>query len=222
MMEELSQFMPNVKTVLIDERDRFLATKIFTSKGEKIIAVVGAGHVNGIVTWLNDLHAKKVSEDLSDINTVQPKSLLSQAIPFILPVIIVGIIVFRFFFSGVEVGLTTLRTWILINGTLSAIGAIAAFAHPLTIIAAFVCAPVTSLIPIVGVGLFTGLIEYKFRKPHVGDFEQISEDVTTFRGFYKNRFIHILLVFFFSNLGSTIGTFVAGVPMIADFIKNLF
>ena len=113
-------------------------------------------------------------------------------------------------------------TWVMINGTLSAIGAIAALSHPLTIIAAFLAAPVTSLIPIVGVGLFTGLIEYKFRKPHVGDFEKISEDITTFKGFYKNRFIHILLVFFLSNMGSAIGTFVAGIPMIAGFIRNLF
>ena len=181
MLEELSQFMPKVKTVLIDERDRFLATKIFTSEGKKIIAVVGAGHVKGIVSWLNSLYEGKVTTDLTDINTVQPRSLLSQAVPFILPVIIVSIIILRFFFSGIQGGFDMIFTWVMINGTLSAIGAIAALSHPLTIIAAFLAAPVTSLIPIVGVGLFTGLIEYKFRKPHVGDFEKISEDITTFK-----------------------------------------
>ncbi|MBN2445070.1 MAG: TraB/GumN family protein [Spirochaetales bacterium] len=222
MMEELAQYMPQVKSVLIDERDRFLATKIFTSEGKKIIAVVGAGHVKGIITWLNNLHEGKASTDLSDIDVVQKKSFISQTIPFILPVIIVSIIILRFLFGGVKGGVDMLTTWILINGTLSAIGAIIAFAHPITIIIAFVAAPITSLIPVLGVGLFTGLVEYKFRKPHVADFENISEDLTSFKGFYRNRFIHILLVFFFSNLGSTIGTFVAGVPIIADSVRNLF
>jgi pheromone shutdown-related protein TraB len=223
MLEELSQFMPAVKTVLIDERDRFLATKIFTSQGKKIIAVVGAGHVQGIVSWLNSLYEGSVSADLSDIDVVPPKSFLSQAAPFILPVIIVSAIVGRFFLSlgDLTEWLKMWRTWIIINGSLSLAGAIIALSHPLTILAAFILAPITSLIPVVGVGLFTGLIEYKLKKPHVDDFEKISEDIATFRGFYKNRFIHILLVFFFTNLGSTIGTFVAGIPMVAGFIGNL-
>lgn len=223
MLEELSQFMPAVKTVLIDERDRFLATRIFNSQGKKIVAVVGAGHVEGIVSWLNSLYEGSASADLSDIDVVPPKSFLTQAAPFILPAIIVSAIVGRFFLSlgDLTEWLEMWRTWIIINGSLSLAGALIALSHPLTIIAAFVLAPVTSLIPIVGVGLFTGLIEYKLKKPHVDDFEKISEDITTFKGFYKNRFIHILLVFFFSNLGSTIGTFVAGIPMVAGFIGNL-
>lgn len=221
MMEELAKFMPAVKTVLIDERDRFLATKIFSSEGKKIIAVVGAGHVKGIVTWLNSLHNGTASTDLSDIDVIPSKSFLAQAAPFILPVIIVGIIISRLFLSDLPDWFNMWRTWIIINGTLSLAGAIAALAHPITIVAAFILAPATSLIPFIGVGFFTGLIEYKLKKPRVNDFESISDDITTFKGFYKNRFIHILLVFFFTSLGSSIGTFVAGFPMIAGFIKNL-
>ncbi|MBN2534519.1 MAG: TraB/GumN family protein [Spirochaetales bacterium] len=224
MMEELSQYMPSVKTVLIDERDRFLATKIFNSEGNKIVAVVGAGHVDGIVTWLNSLYTGSASPDLSDIDVVPSKSFLSQVAPFIIPVILVSIIIGRIFLNLGDLNelYKMWSTWIIINGSLSVIGAVIALSHPVTIIAAFFLAPITSLIPIVGVGLFTGLIEYKLKKPNVDDFEKISEDITTFKGFYKNRFIHILLVFFFSNLGSAIGTFVAGVPMVAGFISNLF
>ena len=222
MLEELSDFMPQVKTVLIDERDRYLATNIFTSEGDKIVAIVGAGHIKGIVSWLELLDKGKASTDLTDIETIPPKSLISKIIPFIIPFIIVGFIILGFFLGGLKQGMNMLWTWILINGTLSAIGAIIALSHPLTIISAFIAAPITSLNPAIAVGLVTGLIEYKFKKPRVSDFESISQDIMSFKGFYKNRFIHILLVFFFSNLGSAIGTFVAGIPVIASFFSNFF
>lgn len=220
MLEELSSFLPKVKTVLIDERDRYLATKIFESIGDKIVAVVGAGHIKGIESWLELLDNGKAGTDLTDIEIIPPKSPVTKIIPFIIPVIIVGFIILGFFFGGSKQGLNMLWTWVLINGTLAAIGAIIALSHPLTVLSAFIAAPITSLNPAIAVGLVTGLIEYKFRKPKVIDFENISQDIMSFKGFYRNRFIHILLVFFFSNLGSAIGTFVAGFPVIASFINN--
>jgi pheromone shutdown-related protein TraB len=216
MLEELAHFMPSVKTVLIDERDRYLATKIFLAKGKKIVAVVGAGHIDGIVSWLTSLHEGKVTEDLHEIEEVPPKSFIAKAIPFVIAFIIIGLIVAGFFLGGINKGLGMLLMWIFINGSLSAIGALIALGHPVTILSAFIAAPATSLNPAIPVGLVTGLIEYKFKKPRVHDFERISEDITSFKGFYRNRFIHILLVFFFTNLGSAIGTFVAGIPMVAN------
>ncbi|MBN1699215.1 MAG: TraB/GumN family protein [Spirochaetales bacterium] len=216
MLEELAHFMPSVKTVLIDERDRYLATRIFLSKGDKIVAVVGAGHVEGIMQWLESLHEGKVTEDLAEIEEVPPKSIVASALPFVIAFAIIGLMVAGFFVGGITKVLNMLLMWFLINGSLSAVGTIVALGHPLAVIAAFLTAPFTSINPLVPVGLVTGLIEYKFKKPHVEDFEQISTDITSFRGFYRNRFIHILLVFFFSSLGSGIGTFVAGIPMIAN------
>jgi pheromone shutdown-related protein TraB len=216
MLEELAHFMPSVKTVLIDERDRYLATKIFLAQGKKIVAVVGAGHIDGIVSWLTSLHEGKVTEDLHEIEEVPPRSFIKKAIPFVIAFIIIGLIVAGFFIGGLTKGLGMLKMWFLINGSLSALGTLIALGHHVTIIAAFIAAPATSLNPAIPVGLVTGLIEYKFKKPRVNDFERISMDITSFKGFYRNRFIHILLVFFFSNLGSAIGTFVAGIPMIAN------
>lgn len=99
--------------------------------------------------------------------------------------------------------------WVLVNGTLSAIGALIALAHPVTIIASFVAAPITSMNPTIGVGIVTGLLEAVVRKPRVLDFENLQRDILSVRGFFRNRVTHVLLVFFFSSLGSAIGTFVA-------------
>jgi len=209
MLDELAAYLPAAKTVLIDERDQYLATKIFESEGEKIVAVVGAGHVPGIIRWLEGFQAGERSHDLSEIDIVPPPGLLAKTSKWIIPVLVAGLIIYGFVSSGWSGGFEALTRWILVNGTLSAIGALAALAHPLTIAASFLAAPVTSMNPTIGVGLVTGLLEAVFRKPRVEDLERLPEDILSVKGFFTNRFTHILIVFFFSTIGSAIGTFVA-------------
>lgn len=209
MMEELSSYLPSVKEVLIDERDQYLATKIFEAPGKKIVAVVGAGHMNGIITWFEDLHSGKKKADLKEISSLPPRGLGSKMIPWIIPVLILAIVVTGFITNGVDVGLRMLLVWVLANGTLAALGALLALAHPLTIICSFLAAPITSMNPTIGVGMVSGIMEYIFRKPRVHDMQTLQDDVTTLKGWYRNRISRILLVFFFSSMGSSIGTFYA-------------
>jgi len=208
MMEELSSFLPSVKEVLIDERDQYLATNIYEAPGNKIIAVVGAGHMGGIVRWIEDLHKGTRESDLREISSLPPRKMGSKLIPWVIPALILAIVVTGFITSGVEVGVRMLIVWILANGTLAALGAILALAHPLTVLGSFIAAPITSMNPTIGVGMVSGIMEYFFRKPRVSDMEALQDDVTTFRGWYRNRISRILLVFF-SSLGSSIGTFYA-------------
>ncbi len=219
MLAELSDILPSVKEVLIDERDRYLATKIFSTEEEKVIAVVGAGHVPGIVQWLEKLENGEVDESLEDIDHAPPPSKIGRIIPWFIPVIIAGLLVGGFFRSGWEEALSMLWMWILVNGTLSAAGALIALAHPLTIVLSFLAAPITSMNPTIGVGIVTGLIESFLRKPKVKDFENIHEDIKSFRGFYRNRLTHILLVFLFSTIGSAIGTFI-GIPYLTALLAK--
>ena len=102
----------------------------------------------------------------------------------------------------------------MINGTLAALGALLARGHPLTIVSAFVAAPLTSLNPTIAAGMVTGLIEAWIRKPKVSDFEALREDITGLSGWFRNPATRVLLVFFFSNIGSIIGTWVAGFQII--------
>ena len=134
---------------------------------------------------------------------------MSRILPWIIPAAVVGLIVWGFIDAGWQGGLQRLYRWILVNGTLSAVGAIVALAHPVTVVLSFVAAPFTSMNPTVGVGLVSGLIEAVVRKPRVSDLEALQDDIVSLRGFYRNRVTRILLVFFLSSLGSAIGTFVA-------------
>ncbi|MDA3809504.1 MAG: TraB/GumN family protein [Spirochaetaceae bacterium] len=206
MMEELSNYLPSVKEVLIDERDRFLATNIFNTTEKKVVAVVGAGHGPGIIQWIEKLDKKEVSNDISDISVVPPKRTYEKVIPWIIPFIIVGIIVVGFITSGVDVGFKMILVWVLANGIPSALGAIIALAHPLTILISFIAAPITSMNPTIGVGFVSGLLESSFRKPRISDLENLQDDAASVKGWYRNRVMRILLVFLLSSLGSAIGT----------------
>jgi pheromone shutdown-related protein TraB len=209
MMAELADYLPSVKHVLIDERDRFLATRIFEAPGERVLAVVGAGHVPGIITWLEKLESGEATTNLDDINIVPPPKPITRVLPWVIPAVVLGLITAGFVRAGWQGGFSMLYRWILVNGTLSAVGAIAALAHPVTIIASFLAAPITSMNPTIGVGMVTGLLEAFLRKPRVADFESLQDDILSVRGFFRNRLTHILLVFLFSTIGSAIGTFIA-------------
>ena len=209
MMGELADFLPPVKEVLIDERDQYLATNIFRSKGTKVVAVIGAGHAPGLIGWLRKLAAGEVDGSLEEISEIPPKKAGAKILPWIIPVIIVAL----FVLGGLQ-GMDTLKSmglaWILGNGICAAVGSLLALARPQTILISFVAAPITSMNPTIGVGFVTGLLEYFFRKPKVKDLENLSKDAGSLKGWYRNRVTRVLLVFFLSSLGSSIGTFWAG------------
>jgi pheromone shutdown-related protein TraB len=214
MMGELADYLPSVKEVLIDERDRYLASRIYANSEPLVLAVVGAGHLNGIEAWLKKLDAGEASPDVSDIDSVPPPGVWGKAAGWIIPILIVGLIALGFLRSGTQASLDLLLRWILANGSLAALGSALCMAHPLTILLSFVAAPIATLNPFIGVGLFAGLAEAFLRKPRVQDLEGLADDVASLRGFYRNRVTHILLVFFVSSLGGAIGNFIA-LPFLA-------
>ena len=216
-MKELSDYMPTVKEVLIDERDKYLASHIWESEGSNIIAVLGAGHLPGVQAYLEKIAAGQESTDTTEIANIPNKTLGAKIKGWIIPAIIVILIGMGFYFGGKNKGTELVLSWVLWNGALSAIGSIIAAAHPLTILVSFIGAPITSLCPFVGVGFLTGITQAFICKPKVKDIEDLSTDAGSLKGFYKNRVLKVLLVFILSSLGSSIGTFVSG----ADIISKL-
>ena len=210
MMDELSKELPKVKEVLIDERDQFLATSVFTRPEKRVVGVVGAGHVPGMIKWFEALESGEKKADISEISKVPPKGFVSKVLPFVIPALIIGLITAGFLSNGQEVGFDMIKKWVLTNGVLSALGAALALAHPLTILAAFVAAPITSLNPMIGVGIVTGVTETFLRKPRVEDFETLGDSVSHIKLWYKNRVLRILLVLALSSFGSVAGTWIGG------------
>lgn len=195
---------------LIDERDQYMAAKLLEqaeTPGTTLV-VVGAGHLKGLAGYLEtgmDAPAERVAK----LDTVPSGARWVKWIPWV----VVAVIVAGFalgFSRSTGLGQQMVLEWVLINGVLSALGALVALAHPLTIVTAFVAAPITSLNPTIGAGMVTAAAELWLRKPRVGDFSTLKSDVTSLRGWWRNRVSRTLLVFLFSTLGSAIGTYVAG------------
>ena len=219
MMNELAEYLPAVKSVLIDERDHFLAAKIYTAPGKKTLAVVGAAHVPGILKVLEELNSGSCSSSTTEIESVPPAKWYGKILPWIIPALILGLFGFGIYRSGIHTMLEMGKIWILANGVLAALGALAALAHPLTILISFIGAPITSLNPTIGVGMVAGLLEYLFRTPRVIDLENINTDILSLKGWYRNRVTRILLVFFLSSVGSSVGTFLA-IPWLTKIVGS--
>lgn len=202
LMEELAEEAPGAKEVLIDERNQYIASKILESEGD-MVAVVGAGHLEGIKQLLHkgDISRQGLDEMPSGRNWL-------KYVGYAVPVVFAAIIIYAFMTAGAQMTLRILWLWFLINGSLSALGTALALGHPFSVAASFLAAPFTSLNPALAAGWVAGLVEAHVRRPTVADFENLR-DLTGFRDFYTNQVTRTLLVIAFANVGSTIGTLYA-------------
>ncbi len=214
MMKEMGDALPTVKTTLIDERDQYLAEKIRQTEGKKRVAILGAGHVPGIIRILENDEPVDI-EKLEVIPTSIP---WGKIIGVLIASIIVGSIVYIGYTKGLDVAGENLLFWVLINSIPAGIGALLAFAHPVTVLVAFVSAPFTSINPAMGVGYVSAFVQAFLKPPRVFEFESLSEDVNSFKAWWKNRILRVVLVMLFTTVGSAIGTWVGG----AKILNNLF
>jgi pheromone shutdown-related protein TraB len=211
LLSEIGDVLPELRNILIDERDQYLAHRTRTAPSTKIVSVVGAGHVPGIK------HYWDKTIDMDSLDKMPKKSRLAKFLKWSIPSAILGLMVLGFFAAGPVAGTQMIKWWILANAVLAGLGAGLAFAHPLTVLSAVAASPLTSLNPMIAAGWVAGLVEVFLGKPKVRDFESLGEDILSFKGFWKNKITRILLVVVFTNIGSALGTFVAIPLMIRTF-----
>jgi len=217
LMEEFREIAPSANDVLINERDEYIAKKISDeSKKGKVIAVVGAGHIEGIKKHLKK---KKIKVDLKNLEYIPKKRFsILKAIGYAIPVLFVVLVGWAFFTKGTELVLSMFFYWFIINGVCSAIGTAIARGHPLSIGTAFVAAPITSLNPFIAAGWVAGYVEARLRTPVIKDFKELGK-IESIREFLNNRVIRLLMVVALANLGSMIGTIIA-FPYIANLLTG--
>jgi len=215
MMEELSQVAPSVSDVLVKERDAYLAGRIREAAQKagdgKVVAVIGAGHLRGVESYLKE--PSRIPE-AATLETLPEKFPWGKVVAYGLFAFFLGVfavLAYEVFVGGRIQCLASLQglalQWVLLKGGLAGLGAILALGHPLTILVAFVMAPLSPFHPQLSSGILAGLTEAKFRPPRVEDYEGISK-LTRLRDFWRNRFTRVLLVAALVNVGSTIATIV--------------
>ncbi len=202
LLKELGKEAPAVKLVLVDERDQFIANKIMALPAKKIVAVVGAGHIEGIKRHMG--HQMLIAH----LNLEPTKNVWMEFLKLAVPLAFLMLITYGLVSKGFGTSLVMLGWWALITGGLSALGVLVARGHPYSILTAFVAAPLTTLHPALAAGWFAGLAEAKIRIPLVKDFEALNK-LNSLSDLNNNRVTHILMVTALANLGATIGTLVA-------------
>ncbi|MEE4216558.1 MAG: TraB/GumN family protein [Xanthomonadales bacterium] len=215
---EFAEQSPELYEALIAERDSYMAARLreenLGKQDNKVLVVIGAGHMEGLARHLESGSTEPATER-ARLEVIPKRSRWPRMIPWaIMALIVTGFIIG--FSRSPELGWQLVFIWVVINGGLAALGALLARGHPLTVLSALVAAPLTSLNPTIAAGMVTGLVESWLRKPRVSDLENLRFDITTVKGWFRNPATRILLVFFLSNLGSAIGTWVAGLRIFSE------
>lgn len=198
-LRELGQQLPEVQQTLVDERDQYLAARIYEAPGQTVVAVVGAGHVRGILGYLGKI------QEVEALEGVPSPGAMSRILGWLIPLLVVAILVYGFLQLGASAGLKLLGAWALVTSVAGALGCLLALGHPLTILSGFLFAPIGALHPFVATGWLTGLVEAGVRKPKVADFEALSEQSLTLSLFYRNRVTRVLWVGILTNLTVSLG-----------------
>jgi pheromone shutdown-related protein TraB len=214
MLRELGKALPTLRTVLIDERDLYLAQHMRQATGERIVAVLGAAHLPGVRQALLEPH----QPDLDALTVVPPVAPVWHWLQWGIPALIVAALCLIGWQKGAAVAGQNALFWILANGIPSALGALVALAHPLTIVTAFVAAPITSLTPVIGAGYVTAFVQAYLCPPRVRELHSVADDVRRLQQWWRNRLLRIFLAFVLPGIGSMIGTWIGGY----EIFSNLF
>ncbi len=215
LMEELKTFSPGAGSVLIDERDAYLAGKISAleqNSDKRILAVVGAGHLKGIEAHLNQ-STQPNSAQLDELEVLPKRGRFAKSIPWLIPLFVMGLVAY-FVSQGDAVDLVELFTvWTAANAVFAALGCILARGHPLAILTAALASPITSLNPTLAAGWFAGYVQLKLREPTAEDLQNFLK-MDSLGMFWSNRAGRVLMVTALTNLGSMAGAWVAAAGLL--------
>jgi pheromone shutdown-related protein TraB len=212
LLAELGEAFPGLKTVLIDERDAYLAERIRETPGRRVLAVVGAGHVAGLVRRLESGERA----DLGALSTTPPPSRLTHVLGWGIPALVLLSLLAIGLRDGGAVAGENVAFFALATGLPSAAGTLLAFGHPVTVLSALLLAPLTALSPLIGIGHVTALVQSWMRPPFVRELSSALDDLGTASGLWRNRLLRVLLVFVLSTLGGVIGTWVGGARLVTS------
>jgi pheromone shutdown-related protein TraB len=148
LLADVKQAHPIIQQVLIDERDQYLAKKISSAAGSRIVAVVGAAHVPGIKKYL----AEDTDVDFEELTRIPPAGSLGRILKWLIPGLIVVLFAAGFAMEGKDAGTDMIWIWVAANGIFAGLGAALALAHPYTILSSILAAPLTSLNPMLAAG----------------------------------------------------------------------
>ena len=201
---------------LISERDAFMAARLreesahsATAEPRRVLVVIGAGHLKGLSGLLRDQHDDPAIT-VAKLAATPPKARWPKWLAVALVLLVFAAIAYAFH-RNAALGTQALLSWVLFTGGFAALGAVAAGGHPLSILAAFIAAPIKPFRPGIPAGGISAMAEAWVRHPRVVDFDTLRDDIVHWSGWWKNRVARTLLNFFLVSIGTIIGEYSAGI-----------
>ena len=217
---EFATTSPALYETVIGERDAYMAARLrelpAQGAGRNVLAVIGAGHLQGMTKHLRDGHDDPAATRAT-LEYIRKK----RNIPWIkltLAAIIVGGIGYGFWHGGVSMGAELLKQWVMYTAGLASLGCLIAGGHPLSILTAALLAPFKPFRLGVPTGTFSALMEARIRKPTYADFIRLRDDAQTLKGWYGNRVSRTLLNFIVTNIGSALGFWLGTVKILSKLV----
>ncbi len=208
---------------LIGERDAFMAARLreesarsATVEPRRVLVVIGAGHLKGLCQLLGEQQDDPGSK-VAELAAAPPKARWPKWIAVFLVLLVFAAIAWAFH-RNAALGAQALTAWVLFTGGFAALGALIAGGHPLSIVAAFIAAPIKPFRPGIPAGGISAMTEAWVRRPRVGDFDTLRDDIVHWSGWWKNRVARTLLNFFLVSVGTIIGEYSAGIHIFKSLV----
>jgi pheromone shutdown-related protein TraB len=219
MFNEFARESPALYEALISERDRYMAARLREESTQapavrRVLVVLGAGHLAGTADALE--HQDEEPAPLRERLDVVPRGSRWPKWLAIGVLVAIAAAIGILFSRNAALGVDALRDWVLFTGGFAALGALAGGGHPLSVIAAFIVAPLKPFRPGIPAGAVSAGVEVWWHRPRVADFDSLRDDVTHWTGWWKNRVSRTLLVFMLTNIGTILGEYLAGFHIITS------
>ncbi len=202
----MTRGVPLAWWTFVDESSRYMAGRISEIEGDKILVVTSPAHTPSL---REQLEQPPDGAEQAELDKIPEKTFASRALPWVITAAIIGMFIGGFAYGDLDKVQDAAVAWVLANGACGGLGAILSLAHPATVAAVFISAPIVSLNPAVGAGLVGALVQARVVPPTLRDMERVGDDLSQISGWWRNRLARLFVIFVLSNLGSTIGTFVA-------------
>ena len=222
MMEEFRQFSPGGAEALIDERDAYIAHNLVDLRdaGYHVVAIVGAGHREGIQNYLDHPETLPPEETLVGQETgsrFSPYKIFGYL--FTLGFLAFFVLLAMAVYTGVpgassEFLLRVFGAWFLVNGIIAAVLARLAGAHWTSSTVGGAVAWLTSVNPLLAPGWFAGYVELRYLSVNVADIgtlnEILDDEEAPLSDIYRRLravpLFRLILIVAMTNVGSMIAS----------------
>lgn len=217
VMDFFKEASPGGYNALVHERDAYMAYNLKSLEDKNVVAVVGAGHKQGILDYLDNPDTIPPIESISSVK--ESKISIVKILLYLIPVFFVVIFALAFI-QGANIQ-TGLINYLIFAGGGAFLGSLLSGSKLRSAVVGLLVAPITVIHPLLAAGWFSGIVEGQARKVGWDDLHELSE-FESFKDLWHNKLFRVILVVIGTNLGCTVGFLLTISNVFIPYIHQIF